>query len=74
MMSCCPVRAYSSLLIGPEYVFLGGGVLFVDRSRRTGSRAGAPICPTGLALWSDRAKVRVEVECDLMKRSRILLS
>jgi hypothetical protein len=54
--------------------FLDGGVLLVDRSTGTSSGAGAPICPVGSALWSDRAEVRPEVECDLMKRSHILLS
>jgi hypothetical protein len=49
-------------------------VLLVDRSMRTGSGAGASICPAGSALWSDRAEVQTEVECDLMKRSRILSS
>jgi hypothetical protein len=52
--------------------FWGGGVLLVDRSTRTGSGAGAPICPAVSALRSDRAKVRTKVECDLMKRSCIL--
>jgi hypothetical protein len=47
-------------------------VLLVDRSMYTGLGVVAHICPAGLALRSDRAKVRVEVECDLMKRSRIL--
>jgi hypothetical protein len=46
----------------------------VNRSMRTGSGAGASICPTGSALRSDRAEVRVEVECDLMKMSCILSS
>jgi hypothetical protein len=49
-------------------------VLLVDRSMRTGSRVGAPICLMGLTLQSDRAEVRAEVECDLMKRSHILSS
>jgi hypothetical protein len=49
-------------------------VLLVDCSIRTGSRVGAPICPVGLTLRSDRAEVRAEVECDLMKRSHILSS
>jgi hypothetical protein len=48
--------------------------LLVDRSMRTGLGAGAPICPAGWALRSDRAEVWVEVECDLMKMSRILSS
>jgi hypothetical protein len=47
-------------------------VLHVDRSTHTGSRVGAPICPTGSALRSDRSEVWAEVECDLMKMSRIL--
>jgi hypothetical protein len=49
-------------------------VLLADRSTCTGSGAGVPICSVGSALRSDSAKVRVEVECDLMKRSRIFLS
>jgi hypothetical protein len=49
-------------------------VLLIDHSIRTSSRAGALICPVGLALRSDCGEVRVEVVCDLMKRSRILLS
>jgi hypothetical protein len=49
-------------------------VLLVDRSMRTGSRAGTTICPAGSALRSDHAEVRAEVECDLMKRSHILSS
>jgi hypothetical protein len=48
-------------------------VLLVDRSTCTGSGAGAPIYPVGTALWSDCAKVRAEVECDMMKRSHILM-
>jgi hypothetical protein len=54
--------------------FWGGGALLVDHSTHTGSGVRAPICPTGSALQSDRAKVRADVECDLMKRSRILWS
>jgi hypothetical protein len=49
-------------------------VLLVDRSMRTSSRVGAPFCPIDSALRSNRAKVRAEIECDSMKRSRILLS
>jgi hypothetical protein len=49
-------------------------VLFVNHSTRIGSGAGAPICPAGSALWSDRVKVWAEVECDLMKMSCILSS
>jgi hypothetical protein len=49
-------------------------VLLIDRSMRTGSGVGAPICSVGWALRSDRAEVRVEVEYDLMKRSCILSS
>jgi hypothetical protein len=41
---------------------------------RTGLGVRALICLVGSALQSDRAKVRVEVECDLMKISHILLS
>jgi hypothetical protein len=66
-MSCYPVRASCALLIGPE----DGGVLLVDRSTHINSRVGALICPAGLALRSDCAELQVEVECDLMKRSRI---
>jgi hypothetical protein len=47
-------------------------VLLVDRSTCTGFGAGALIFPTGSALWSDRAEVRAEVECDLMNKIRIL--
>jgi hypothetical protein len=43
--------------------------LLVDRSTRTGSGAGAPICPAGSALRSDRAEVRAKVVCNLMKRA-----
>jgi hypothetical protein len=39
-------------------------VLLVDRSMRTDSEAGAPFCPIGSALRSDRAEVQAEVECD----------
>jgi hypothetical protein len=49
-------------------------VLLVDRSTCTGSGAEAPIYPIGSAIRSDHAEVRAEVECDLMKRSRILSS
>jgi hypothetical protein len=49
-------------------------VLFIDRSTHTGSGARASICSAGSALRSDCAEVRAEVECDLMKRSRILSS
>jgi hypothetical protein len=49
-------------------------VLLVDRSTRTGFGAGALIYPLDLALRSDHAEVRAEVECDLMKRSHILSS
>jgi hypothetical protein len=49
-------------------------VLLVDRSMHTGSGARALICSSSLALRSDRVKVRAEMECDLMKRSRILSS
>jgi hypothetical protein len=54
--------------------FLGSGALLVDRLMHIGSGAGALICPAGSTLQSDRAKVQAEVECDLMKRSHILLS
>jgi hypothetical protein len=46
-------------------------VLLVDHSTHTDFGAGASIYPTSLALWSDRAEVWPEVECDLMKMSRI---
>jgi hypothetical protein len=49
-------------------------VLLVDRSMRTGLGARASICPAGSATRSNRAEVRVEVECDLMKRSGTLSS
>jgi hypothetical protein len=49
-------------------------VLLIDRSMHTGLGAGAPICLAGSALRSDRAKVRAEVACNLMKRSGILSS
>jgi Fe-S-cluster-containing hydrogenase component 2 len=49
-------------------------VLLIDRSTCIGSGAGALMCPAGSALRSDRAEVRAEVKCDLMKRSHILLS
>jgi hypothetical protein len=49
-------------------------MLFVDRSTRTVLRAGASIYPVGSILRSNRAEVRAEVECNLMKRSRILSS
>jgi hypothetical protein len=41
-------------------------VLLVNRSTRTSSEAGAPICPIGSTLRSDRAEVWVDVECDMM--------
>jgi hypothetical protein len=47
-------------------------VLLVDHSTHTDFGAGASIYPTSLALRSDRAEVWPEVECDLMKMSRIL--
>jgi hypothetical protein len=46
-------------------------VMLVDRSTHTDSGARAPICPAGSALQSNRAEVRAEVECDLMKSSRM---
>jgi hypothetical protein len=49
-------------------------VLLVGRSTRTDSGVGAPICPVGSALRLDRAMVRAEVECNLMKMTRILSS
>jgi hypothetical protein len=49
-------------------------MLLIDRSIRTDSGVGASICPTGLALRSYCAEVQAEVECDLMKKSHILLS
>jgi hypothetical protein len=49
-------------------------VLLIDRSMRTGLGAGASICPVGLALRLDCAEVQIKVECDLMRRSRILSS
>jgi hypothetical protein len=61
-MSCFSIRASR------------GGALLVGCSTCTDSRAGAPICPVCLALQLDRAKIRVEVECDLMKRSHTLSS
>jgi hypothetical protein len=39
----------------------------------TGLGVGALICLAGSALRSNRAEDRVKVECDLMKKSRILL-
>jgi hypothetical protein len=45
--------------------------LLVDRSSRIGSGVGALVCSVGSALQSDRAEVRVEMECYLMKRSHI---
>jgi hypothetical protein len=47
-------------------------VLLVYRSTRTDSGAGALICPVGSAMRSDRAEFWAEVECDLLKRTRIL--
>jgi hypothetical protein len=47
-------------------------VLPVDRSMCTGLGAGAPICPIGSVLRSDRAEAWAEVTCNLMKMSRIL--
>jgi hypothetical protein len=35
-------------------------MLFVDRSARTSSGAGAPICPASSVMWLDRAEVRVQ--------------
>jgi hypothetical protein len=68
----------SGLSCPPDWVricsFLGGNVLLVDHSTRTGSRAGAPICSVDSAMRSDRTEVRAEVECDLMKGCRILSS
>jgi hypothetical protein len=46
-------------------------VLLVDHSTCTDYRAGGLIYPIGSALQSDRAEVRAEVQCDLMKRSHI---
>jgi hypothetical protein len=48
--------------------------LLADRSTRIGFGVGAPIYPIGSALRPDRAKVRTDVECDLMKMSHILSS
>jgi hypothetical protein len=45
--------------------------MLIDCSMHTGLGAGAPICPIGLALRSDRGEVRVEVECRSMKRKCI---
>jgi hypothetical protein len=61
-MSCCPVRASRALVIGPEYILSNG----VVRCSSITPRA------RGSALRSDCAEVWSEVECDLMKRSRIL--
>jgi hypothetical protein len=73
-MLCCSFRASPAMLIGPEYVASdSGGVLLVHCSMRTGSRVGAPICPTGSALRSDCAEVQTEVKCDLMNMSHILM-
>jgi hypothetical protein len=49
-------------------------VLLVDYLTHTGFGARASISPIGSALWSDRAEVWAEVECDLMKRSCLLSS
>jgi hypothetical protein len=49
-------------------------VLFVGRSMHTGLGVRSLICPAGSALRSDHSEVCVEVECDLMKKSHILLS
>jgi hypothetical protein len=73
-MSCCSVRACRALLIGHEYVPSGGDALVVDCSTHIGFGAGAPICPAGSTLRSDRDEVQAEVKCDSMKRSHMLLS
>jgi hypothetical protein len=49
-------------------------VLLVNRSMSIGLGVGALICPAGLTLRLDHAEVQAEVACNLMKRSRILLS
>jgi hypothetical protein len=49
-------------------------VLLVDRSTHIGSGVRASICPVGSTMLSDHAEVQAEVECNLMKRSRILSS
>jgi hypothetical protein len=74
-MPCCLIRASHTLLIGHGYVLFEMAVYYLSIAQC------APILERehqfimyGSTIRLDRTEVRAEVECDLMKMSRILLS